>query len=119
MIVANISIELDEITWGMEIDVRIGLDSIWKASFVHIIKGSLFDEEKILSQIQSYRGPMIDIPHTLGSLSLKLNGYPKIQKWLYQCIRSGQMNEQAYRYLQSFIITRNTTGMACGEISND
>ena len=116
---ANISIELDEITWGMEIDVRIGLDSIWKASFVHIIKGSLFDEEKILSQIQSYRGPMIDIPHTLGSLSLKLNGYPKIQKWLYQCIRSGQMNEQAYRYLQSFIITRNTTGMACGEISND
>ena len=84
------------------------------------IKEIANDEEIIiLSRLQSYRGSMIAAPHTLRNMYEKLNAYPKIQKWLYQCIRSGSMNEQAYRYLKSLVITQNTRGMAREEISND
>ena len=121
-LLANTPLEIDGIVMDMELEVRIGLDSVWKASFIQKIKikENANDEEIIiLSRLQSYRGSMIAAPHTLRNLYEKLNAYPKIQKWLYQCIRSGSMNEQAYRYLKSLVITQNTRGMAREEISND
>ena len=119
-LLANTPLEIDGIVMDMELEVRIGLDSVWKASFIQKIKEIANDEEIIiLSRLQSYRGSMIAAPHTLRNMYEKLNAYPKIQKWLYQCIRSGSMNEQAYRYLKSLVITQNTRGMAREEISND
>lgn len=30
---ANIPIEIDGITWNMELEIRVGLDIVWKANF--------------------------------------------------------------------------------------
>ena len=105
---AKKTIELDEIGWGMEIDIRIGLDIVWKAAFVHRKTKAKNDEELvILHRLQSYGGRVIAIPHSLGNLTEKLIGYPKIQNWLYKCIKSGYMSEKAYRDLQSLIISKS------------
>ena len=105
---ANIPIEVDGISWGMELDICVGLDSVWRASFIRRNKSSVAGEEtEILHRLQSHRGPTMAAPHTLGCTAMKLAGYPTIQKWVYKCIREGYMSEQAYRDLQALIISGN------------
>ena len=103
---ASRPIEIDHITWNMEINICIGLDSIWKACFVHetAVDDSI-DEMKVLEKLDSYSGKQMPVSHSLGSIALQFIGYPNIRNWLYKCIRRGYINEKAYRYLQSWIIS--------------
>ena len=103
---ATIPTEIDSITWNMEINVYVGLDSVWKASFYYLKKEKLSDEDEILHRLSSYRGVSVTVPHTLGNLAGKLQNYPQIRKWLYECIRSGYMSKQAYRELQTLIVKK-------------
>lgn len=101
---ANTPIEIDGITWNMELEIRVGLDIVWKANFKREEKKqNLADEKQILKRLTSYNGGQIKITHTMGSLASKLSGYPLIKQWLYKCIRSGYMNEKAYYDLQTWI----------------
>lgn len=104
---ANIPTEIDSIIWNMEISVYVGLDSVWKASFDYLKKKEISDEEEILHRLSSYRGVLVTVPHTLGNLAGKLQNYPQIRRWLYECIRSGYMSKQAYRELQMLIVKKN------------
>ena len=69
---ATIPTEIDSITWNMEINVYVGLDSVWKASFYYLKKEKLSDEDEILHRLSSYRGVSVTVPHTLGNLAGKL-----------------------------------------------
>lgn len=101
---ANMTSEIENIVWGTELCIAIGLDRVWRAKFIPEAKHVKDSEEiEVLRKLKSYKGSMIKIHHTIGSLATFLSGYPQIQQWLFECIRLGYMNEQAYRYLQFWI----------------
>ena len=101
---ANTSILIDNLRYGMEIEAYIGCDCVWS----HLIKRANLnknrDEANLLKELTASRGAMVPAPHTLGSMSHSLAKYPLIRKWLYECIRKGEMPAGAYRKLKSFII---------------
>ena len=97
---ANTSTEISKIVWDMDLEVCIGLDCVWRACFrkkrndLYVIK-----DNELLQRLCSYTGPQINVSHTIGSIATVLVEYPKVRKWIYKCIRLGQMNERAYREL--------------------
>ena len=105
-IYANTPLEIDKVTWGMELQVNIGLDCAWKCIFSKKEeRQEKNDEIQLLNHLQKHAGGQIEVPHTLGSLAASLSGYPEIRMWLYRCIRTGYMSEQAYRELQQWVLS--------------
>jgi len=97
---ANSSTIIDNISWNISIYIYIGFDCVWKADFIRKRAETVVNESEILKQLQSFSGPVMRIPHTIGGIASSLEQYPLIRKWILKCIRSGRMNEKAFRYLQ-------------------
>lgn len=104
---AEIPSEIDNLTWGVELRVCVGLDCLWKVSYIRKTEKNTFNEKEILQKLQMYSGDQISISHSIGSLIEALNGYPGICRWLYKCVRTGSMSRRAFRYLQSLVIKNN------------
>lgn len=97
---ADTQSEIFDISWNTEIEVYVGLDKVWKASFFkRKDHDNTFDENIMLKKLESYYGEQIELPHTIGFLVKKLNKYTAIQRWIYKCIRNGHMSRKAYRTL--------------------
>ena len=101
---ANTSVLIDNLRYGMEIEAYVGCDCVWSLFIKRADLNKNRDEAKLLKQLTASRGAMVPAPHTLGSMSHSLAKYPLIRKWLYECIRKGEMPAGAYRKLKSFII---------------
>ena len=106
-IAANNPTELDNIDWNTEVYVYVGLDCVWKTKFLKQKTNASLNEEEILKRLQSYKGPMVSVPHTFGMIAVKLKNYPNIYRWIYRCMRSGYMSERAFREIQ-FLAVHNT-----------
>ena len=101
---ANTSILIDNLRYGMEIEAYIGCDCVWSLSIKRANLKRNRDEARLLEELIAAKGAMVPVSHTLGGLSQSLAQYPLIRKWLYACIRNGEMPATAYRKLESFII---------------
>lgn len=100
-------IELDGLSYGLSVQVVIGLDVIWKIDFKKqqpIAK----DEIEILKRITNVSGIMIPAPHSLQNILVGLNHYPQICQWIRKCIKRGIIKEQSYRRLQMAYRSMNT-----------
>lgn len=100
-------IELDGLSYGLSIQVVIGLDVIWKIDFKKqqpIAK----DEIEILKRITNVSGTTISAPHSLQNILVGMNRYPQICQWIRKCIKSGTIKEQSYRKLQMAYRSMNT-----------
>ncbi|MDO4542972.1 MAG: hypothetical protein Q4C01_00350 [Clostridia bacterium] len=93
-------IELDGITYGLSVQVAIGLDIIWQVYFKRQRAAIINDEINLLKRITNVSGALIPAPHSLRNILTGLNHYPRICKWIRKCIRFGSINEQSYRRLQ-------------------
>lgn len=93
-------IALDGLSYGLCVQVVIGLDVIWEINFKKqqsvIAKGEI----EILKQITHVSGETIPAPHSLQNMLAGLNRYPQICRWIRKCIKNGTINEQSYRRLQ-------------------
>lgn len=105
---ADKNIELDNLSYGLSIQVVIGLDVIWGISFKRQQPEGANDEIEILQHITSVSGGMISTPHSLRNILIGMNRYPLICQWIRKCIKSGRINEQSYRRLQVFYCNMNT-----------
>lgn len=101
---AGKNIELDGFSYGLSVQVVIGLDVIWKIVFR---KSSVVvkDGIEILKRIINVYGTIITAPHSLRNILSSMNHYPQICQWIRMCIKKGTINEQSYRRLQ--MIYRN------------
>ena len=96
-----------DIDYGTEIEILVGLDTIWSASFSRASKTTLPTEDAlIVSVLASFQGNEIPISHRYGSLIAKLGQYPLTKQWLYQAIRHGSAPEKALKYLKSQLSTK-------------
>ena len=104
---AQLYCSIDHITFGEEIEVYIGLDNVWSASFDRIKDNTYSLEDALLiSALDSFQGNEIPVPHSFGSLVKKLDNYPQTRKWLYRAIRRGAAPEKAIKYLKNKLSTK-------------
>ncbi len=101
-------IELDGLSYGLSVQVVIGLDVIWKIDFKKRKFVVVKDEIEILKQITNVSGSTIPAPHSLQNILAGMNRYPQICQWIRKCINNGIINEQSYRRLQIAYRSMNT-----------
>ena len=97
---ANVISEIDQIQFGITINIYQGLECVWAVSYVRQKKLVSDNEEELLQQLQSAGGKMIPISHLFGVVVKKYNGYPLVQKWIYSQIRNGYISERAYKLIR-------------------
>lgn len=97
-------IELDGLSYGMEVRLVVGLDCVWRIRFRKPLKS--YNDAEVLRYITSVSGRMIPAPHSLRNIMLGMKQYPEICRWIRKCIDSGTINEQSYRRLQQVYLNR-------------
>ena len=97
---ANIIAEIDQIQYGMNINVFQGLECVWSASYIRAKKSISSNETELLFKLQNAGGKMIPISHVFGAVANKYSEYPKIKEWIYLQIRNGYISENAYKIIR-------------------
>jgi hypothetical protein len=93
---------IDKISFGTEIEIRIGLDTVWVAHFKRDKENRITqDDALLLAELDSFHGNEIPVPHSIGSLAQKMVDYPQTKKWLYQIIRRGTAPEKSIKYIKN------------------
>lgn len=99
-IFADKQLELDGLSYGVSVQVVIGLDVVWKIDFKKQQSIITNDEAEILKQISNVSGASIPAPHSLRNILAGMSRYPRICQWIRKCIKEDTINEQSYRRLQ-------------------
>lgn len=101
-IVAQSYCSIDRISLGTEIEICIGLDTVWVALFKRDREDRITkDDALLLAELNSFRGNEIPVPHSVGSLAQKMINYPQTKKWLYQIMRRGTAPEKSIKHLKN------------------
>lgn len=98
--------EIDGISYGLSIQVSVGLDIVWQISFGKTKICEDNDEDRILNKLTNASGTMIPAPHPLKTIMVYMKQYPKVCKWIRKCIMNDSVSKQAYRMLQEFYIDK-------------
>lgn len=99
-IFADKQLQLDGLSYGVSVQVVIGLDVVWKIDFKKRQVIITDDEVEILKRISNTLGAFIPAPHSLRNILAGMSHYPQICQWIRKYIREGIINEQSYRRLQ-------------------
>ena len=95
---------IDDIKFGMDIKIFQGLDCVWSAIYKSKNKRNSQADEELFLKLERSKGAKIKIPHTWGNFADKLKDFPKVRNWLYNAIRAGFVNEDAYLLFRQFIL---------------
>ena len=107
-IFADRQLELDGLSYGVSVQVVIGLDVVWKIDFKKQRPTTSNDEAEILKRIRSTSGASIPTPHSMRNILAGMSCYPRICQWIRKCIKDGTINEHSYRELQDAYRSINT-----------
>ena len=99
-IYADKPLELDGLSYGISVQVVIGLDVVWRIDFQKQQFIIANDEAEILKYISRISGASIPAPHSLRNILAAMSHYPEICQWIRKCIKKDTINEQSYRRLQ-------------------
>lgn len=99
-IFADKPLELDGLSYGVSVQIVIGLDVVWKIDFEKQQSIIANDEVEILKHISRVSGASISVPHSLRNILAAMSLYPQICQWIRKCIKEGTIKEQSYRRLQ-------------------
>lgn len=99
-LMSNHKVVIDEIYYGMTVEILQGLDCVWQVQYLKEEKSKTKEEKEILQNLRKAKGKLIPVPHTIGSLANKMETYPEIRNWLYKKIRSGYIEEKALLFLK-------------------
>ncbi len=89
---ADKNIELDGLSYGLSVQVVIGLDVIWQIDFKKYQPIVARDEIEILKRITNVSGTTIPVPHSLRNILASMNRYPQMCQWIRKCIKNGTIN---------------------------
>lgn len=95
---ADTMCDLRNLKLGYTIQIYCGLDCVRTISFQDR-KSPVLNEDILLHELQSIKGPKRMIGHASGYLMAQWMGYPKIIGYIRQCIRSGYIYEAAFQKL--------------------
>lgn len=103
---ADSILELDELTFGIKIQIYIGLDKIREIEIERdkTINISYFNEMQFLRVIESKKGSVIPVPHAIKNIAFAFSAYPKIFEWITGKIKSGYIYKSAFKILQYYYL---------------
>lgn len=99
-VLADKRLELDGLSYGVSVQITIGLDIIWEIDFKKQQPIIADNEAEIMKQIGNLSGVSIPAPHSLRNILTGMGRYPRICQWIRKCIEDGAINERSYRRLQ-------------------
>ncbi|MEY8334775.1 hypothetical protein AALB53_16955 [Lachnospiraceae bacterium 47-T17] len=103
MLKASSKIEIENIHFGTEIKVMQGLDIVQTVRFKRKISEISTYDFDIARRLMSFHGKLIPIAHRIGAVTVQLEQYPEVKKWLCKKIRDGYMPEDAFYYFKYFM----------------
>lgn len=68
---------------------------VWRAHYVRDDS----DDEKLYDALRNCRYDFTVIPHSVGTLSARMNDYPKAKNFLRASVRNGRISRRAYNTL--------------------
>ena len=94
--------EIDQLSYGMDIGVFIGLDKIWELVLSQKSKpiAIKMDEDLFIKELDSLRGISISTPHSLRNIARYYRNTPKVYQWILKRINEGFIISQALKKLQ-------------------
>lgn len=102
---ADVSIEIDALQFGYDVEVFQGLDMVWCVQYKRASAQSNLKEDQIMQRLKNAAGPPIPVPHAWGAAAEHLRAYPRVKVWLYQRIREGTMYRDAHTVLVNFLMS--------------
>ena len=94
--------EVDQIGYGMEIQVLQGLDIVWSICF-RAEHSQSANDELTYKQLSHCRGRNVPFPHRYGIIANYIHDMPKTLQWIRMHIRSGIIPEDALKIVQKMI----------------
>lgn len=100
-IAADQMIEIDQITFGIQLELFQGCDLVRALSFERKTAGIdvVAADKQLVKKLKSAQGSMVPVPHSIGTIAMQLTAYPRTRQWLLRSIRAGEMPRSAYRML--------------------
>ena len=93
---------IDNLKFGEEIRIIIGLDCVWSATYIKTIDETQIDELEIINMLNSHSRSFIPAPHALKSMAIDFANYPLINAWIREKIKTGKISQPSFRQLQTF-----------------
>lgn len=99
---------IDRLQFGITVQISQGLDIVWSCTFVkeQTKREISSSDEELYNKLISFKGKMIPISHSLGSVVTKLPDYPKTAEWITLMVRKGIAPVDAINYLKKHIAQR-------------
>ena len=99
---------IDRLQFGISVQICQGLDIVWSCTFVkeQTKREVSSSDEELYNKLISFKGKMIPISHSLGSVVTKLPDYPKTAEWITLMVRKGIAPVDAINYLKKHIAQR-------------
>ena len=99
---------IDRLQFGINVQICQGLDIVWSCTFVkeQTKREVSSSDEELYNKLISFKGKMIPISHSLGSVVTKLPDYPKTAEWITLMVRNGIAPVDAINYLRKYIAQR-------------
>ena len=104
---ADLEVELNELSYAMELRVIVGRDVAWQGKFRTPSVLTNEGEMDFLADLQQLRGHTIKAPYTLRTIARRLNSYPAIRAWVCQCSQRNVISERAYKKLRYFVMSNS------------
>ena len=91
----ELKVNIYDLQFGDTVNIYYGFDLIWSAKYENKI-----DDEKLYLELQKLIGKKINISHSIASIAMKMNLYPKTKNWFLQQIRNGWILDKAFYKLK-------------------
>lgn len=96
---------INDLDFGDTVNIYYGFDLVWSAKYEKK-KDDKIDDEKLYLELQKLTGKKISISHSIASIAMKMNLYPKTKNWFLKQIRDGFILDKAFYKLKKNILRR-------------
>lgn len=95
----DIVVSIDNLQFGDTVNIYYGLDLVWSVKYEKK-KDDNIDDEILYLELQKLTGKKISISHSIASIAMKMNLYPKTKNWFLKQIRKGFIIDKAFYKLK-------------------
>lgn len=102
-------LEIDGLSYGMDIQIFQGCDLVRTISFARENKdlNSRVTDEILVKKLMACSGQTMPVTHKFGAIASKYSSYPKTKQWIYKIIKHGYIPRSAYKILIKYLQETN------------
>ena len=106
-IVPGNDLVLDNIWFGMRIEVYQGLDRIWHIAFRRSRDKTKQSDIELYNKLAHARGNLTTVGHSVGAIAKNMQNYPLTRQWLRKQITKGSISVEALQLIEKEFLKRD------------